>query len=198
MSERRPALALACLVAVAVAVSPPVDAATGDDLVWHMAQHLVLLVVAAPLGVLATMPRWRTSARPLGLPAVAALSILHVVVVTGWHVPALFDAAERHLAVHVAEHLSFLAASAALWWAAGLGRRPAPPVAVVAVFVASLPGIALGAAMTLSTSPWYASYPSIVEQQVAGALMWSIGGAATVLCGALCVARAVGGVEVAT
>ena len=59
--------------------------------------------------------------------------------------------------------------------AAGLGARPAPPVAALAVFVASLPGIALGAAMTLATEPWYSSYPSLADQQVAGAVMLLIG-----------------------
>src|SRR5207244_2626764 len=106
-----------------------------------------------------------------------------VAVVTMWHLPPLFDAANDHVPVHVAEHLSFIAASAALWWCAGLGRRPAPLLATVVVFAASLPGLALGAAMTLSTTPWYAAYPSISQQQVAGALMWSLGGLGTILCG---------------
>jgi cytochrome c oxidase assembly factor CtaG len=107
----------------------------------------------------------------------------------GWHAPRFYDAADRPVALHVVEHLSFLAAAGALWWAAGLGSRPSPPIAALAVFVASLPGIALGAAMTIATEPWYDSYPSLAQQQVAGALMWSVGGAATVLCGVLSLVR---------
>jgi cytochrome c oxidase assembly factor CtaG len=183
---------LAGLVAAVVAVSPPVDARTADSLVWHMAQHLVLLTVAAPLLVLAGLRRWDAPVRAVPLPVVLALVGAHVVVVTAWHLPPLFDGAERSLPLHVVEHLSFLAAAAALWWAAGLGARPAPPVVALAVFVASLPGIALGAAMTLATEPWYSSYPSLADQQVAGALMWGIGGAATVLCGVLSLVRSLG------
>ncbi|MCU1376162.1 MAG: cytochrome c oxidase assembly protein [Actinomycetia bacterium] len=176
-------------LAAVLAVSPPVDALAHENLVWHMAQHLVLLVVAAPLLVLGGMRAWRAATRPVPLPLVVTLVAAHVVVVAAWHLPPLFDATERSLPLHAAEHLSFLAAATGLWWAAGLGTRPATPVASLAVFVASLPGIALGAAMTMATQPWYQQYPSLIDQQVAGALMWSVGGAATVLCGVLSLVR---------
>lgn len=177
-------------VAVAVlAVSPPVDARAHDDLVWHMGQHLLLLVLAAPLLVLAGLRHWDAPVRAVPLPLLLTLVGASVVVVTAWHLPPLFDGAERSLPLHVVEHLSFLASAGALWWAAGLGSRPSPPIAALAVFVASLPGIALGAAMTIATEPWYDSYPSLAQQQVAGALMWSVGGAATVLCGVLSLVR---------
>ncbi|HEY2330807.1 MAG TPA: cytochrome c oxidase assembly protein, partial [Acidimicrobiales bacterium] len=154
------------------------------------------LDVVAPLAVLSTMTAWRSRADPLPSATVVVLAGVNVVAVVAWHVPVLFDAAERSLPLHVAEHLSFVLAACALWWAAGLGARPAPPLAVLVVFVASLPGIALGAGMTLSTAPWYTAYPSIVDQQLAGALMWSVGGAVTVLCGALCAARWLSAAEV--
>jgi cytochrome c oxidase assembly factor CtaG len=182
-------------LAAVLAVSPPVDARTHESLVWHMSQHLVLLAVAAPLLVLGGLRTWRAPVRPGSLPVLVALVGVHVVVMAAWHLPPLFDAAERSVPLHVAEHLSFLAAAGCLWWAAGLGARPSPPVVALAVFVASLPGIALGAAMTLATEPWYSSYPSLVDQQVAGALMWSVGGAATVLCGVLSLVRSLGEVE---
>jgi cytochrome c oxidase assembly factor CtaG len=182
------------LVAV-LAVSPPVDARTTESLVWHMGQHLLLLAVAAPLLVLGGLRIWRAPMRPVSGLVLFTLVSAHVVVVAIWHLPPLFDGAERVLPVHVAEHLSFLAAGAGLWWAAGLGARPASPVAALAVFVASLPGIALGAAMTLASGPWYESYPSLVQQQVAGALMWSVGGAATVLCGVLSLVRSLSVLE---
>jgi cytochrome c oxidase assembly factor CtaG len=183
---------LAGLAAAVVAVSPPVDARAHESLVWHMGQHLVLLAVAAPLLVVAGLHRWDAPVRPIPLPALLLLVGLHVVVVTGWHLPPLFDGAERSTPLHVVEHLSFVGSAAALWWAAGLGSRPSPPVAALAVFVASLPGIALGAAMTLATEPWYPAYPSLADQQVAGALMWGVGGAVTVLCGVLSLVRSLG------
>ena len=123
----RPTL-LAGLAAAVLAVSPPVDGRAADSLVWHMAQHLVLLAVAAPLLVVAGLRRWDAPVRTTSLPVLLALVGAHVVVVTAWHLPPLFDGAERSLPLHVVEHLTFLASAAALWWAAGLGSRPAPPV----------------------------------------------------------------------
>ena len=171
-------------------VSPPVDHLADEDLMWHMSQHLVLLLIAGPLLVLAGMTTWRGE-HPLPLSAVVAGAIANIAAVTAWHIPVLFDLADRVTAVHIVEHLSFVAASAALWWCAGLGRRPAPLAATVVVFVASLPGIALGAAMTLSATPWYDLYPSVTQQQVSGSLMWSIGGLGTIACGVLSFSRAV-------
>lgn len=194
MPER--ATLLAGLAVAVAAVSPPVDALTHDSLAWHMAQHLVLLGVAAPLLVLAGLRTWRSPGPPVPLGVAVGLVLVQVVVVTLWHVPVLFDAAERSVPVHVVEHLTFVASAAGLWWAAGLGSRSAPPVVALAVFVGSFPGIALGAAMTLAGSPWYASYPSLADQQVAGALMWGVGGTATVLCGVLSLARSLSAMEV--
>ena len=190
MVERRTILLVTAALVTAAAVSPPFDALADRDLAWHMVQHLVLLVLSGPLVVIAGLSAWRAR-DPLPVGWVVAGAAVNVGVVTVWHVPALFDAADAHVALHVAEHLSFIVASAALWWCAGLGRRPAPLAATIVVFLASLPGIALGAAMTLSTTPWYSAYASITQQQVAGSLMWSIGGLGTILCGVLSFSRAV-------
>jgi cytochrome c oxidase assembly factor CtaG len=58
----------------------------------------------------------------------------------------------------------------------------------LAVFVASLPATALGIAMTLARTPWYAVYghgaAARRDQQVAGALMWGFGGSALVIAAA--------------
>jgi cytochrome c oxidase assembly factor CtaG len=49
------------------------------------------------------------------------------------------------------------------------------------LFVAALPGTALGAALTLASNPWYAEYPSMADQQLAGVVMWGFAGLAYVL-----------------
>jgi cytochrome c oxidase assembly factor CtaG len=182
---RRTPLA-AAFVVTALVVSPPADNLTDSSLPWHMAQHLVLLGVVGPLLVLAAGPgslRLRTSAA--GTTAVAA-ALLSVVLVTAWHLPPLFDLAERSTPVHVVEHLSFIASSVLLWLA---GTRWSSALATVLVFLVSLTGTALGAAMTFASSPWYAAYPSLGGQQLAGSLMWSVGGLATVACGVLSLVR---------
>ena len=47
---------------------------------------------------------------------------------------------------------------------------------VPALFVAALPGSALGAALTLAGRPWYPAYPSLDDQQLAGVVMWAFAG----------------------
>ena len=37
-------------------------------------------------------------------------------VIWAWHIPAAYDLALRHPAVHVLEHISFLIAGALYWW----------------------------------------------------------------------------------
>jgi cytochrome c oxidase assembly factor CtaG len=55
---------------------------------------------------------------------------------------------------------------------------------VLAVFVTTLPATALGLLMTIGTTSWYAPYghgaSAVRNQQIAGAVMWGIGGIATV------------------
>lgn len=188
---------LGATLVIAVALAPPVDGRADHNLVWHMGQHLVLLTLTGPLiahAVLVTGAHRRRDT-----PAAVALgAILAVGTVLAWHVPVLFDAADRTVPLHVAEHASFIVGSAALWWLAGSGRRAPAPHAVLAIFVVSLAGTALGAAMTLSAAPWYAAYPNVVEQQVAGALMWSVGGAATTACGLVALVRSLHATAAAT
>src|SRR5207245_2511127 len=92
----------------------------------HMAQHEILMLIAAPLMILgrpllvfaAAVPRrvagatahgsrtvpWRTVWNLLTRPFVAWL--LHGVVLWTWHIPALFDATLDHEWVHALQHSS--------------------------------------------------------------------------------------------
>jgi hypothetical protein len=58
------------------------------------------------------------------------------------------------------------------------------------LFVAALPGTALGVALTFATGPWYASYPDLGSQQLAGVVMWAGGGTVYLFGAALLAARA--------
>jgi cytochrome c oxidase assembly factor CtaG len=121
-------------VAVLVlALASPIDAYS-DKLFWvHMVQHVLLMLVAAPLFVLARpwVRLWR--ALPLGLrrplarglvqggPAAplrgaaraagspAGALTLFTVVLLGWHVPVMFEATLESEAIHIIEHLLFFA-----------------------------------------------------------------------------------------
>ena len=176
-------------LAIAVgAVVSPVDALGTVLASGHMVQHLVLMVIAAPLLAwgragerifrgLGTSVRRRigaarrrnrlTPARTRTLSAPIALASLHVVAVWIWHARALYDAALRSDVLHHLEHAAFL--MSALWFWSSVVRALSsrhgltPAVALPAVFVVMMANVLLAALMTFSTSPWYESYTSTAE-----------------------------------
>jgi putative membrane protein len=189
------------LLAVAVALASPLDGAAGSLFAAHMLQHLVLMMVAAPLLVIgdpvlvmgAALPasgRRRLRRLATRRPARRVVAVgrhpvvvwaLSAVVLWAWHLPSLYDAAVRNDALHAVEHATLLG-SAALLWAAVLGRRPLPaPAAVGLLFATMLQSSALGAVLTFAGSPLYAVHEAttaawgqtpLEDQQLAGALMW--------------------------
>jgi cytochrome c oxidase assembly factor CtaG len=175
--------ALTGALAAAIALSPPVEDRVTNSLTAHMVQHLALVTVAAPLlGVglpIAFAPRrWLHWAIASAAVTTTALWL--------WHAPALFDAAADNVALHMAEHVSFLASATLLWSVvAGPGRRAQSGAGLFAVFAAGLPAMFLGVALTLSNHAWYTAYPSLSDQRVAGALMWAAGSGPGLLAAAL-------------
>ena len=181
------------LVALAVALVG-LDAAADRTLVAHMAQHLVLVFVAAPLLVLGSplalalracglRARRLLSAPALAHPLAAWCALPAAMAVT--HFTGLYGLALRHSAVHVAEHVLYVVA-AALFWRPVLGADPVPHRPGVAgrllyLMLAAGPLAVVGVAMQSSTHPWYPSYAgpgALADQRDAGALMWVGGGLA--------------------
>lgn len=202
--------AVAWLVLGAALVSP-LDALGGALFSAHMAQHELLMVVAAPLAVLARpleawtwalAPPWRawiaeaTRARAwrrlwswLTEPATAWA--LHALVLWGWHVPWLFNAALDNRAIHALQHASFLGSALLFWWSI-LGRAGprAQAAALASLFTTMLHTGALGALLAFAPAAWYA-YPQplpfglapLEDQQLGGLLMWVPGGAPYLVAG---------------
>jgi cytochrome c oxidase assembly factor CtaG len=189
------------LAVVAVALAPPLDGAAGRLFSAHMTQHLLLMLVAAPLLALArpgavlleALPRsgrarvGRSLHRP-GWRIVRRLVTNPVVVLTlsvggfwAWHLPRLYGAALRNNAVHGLEHATFLA-GALLFWGIVLDPGPRRRLSLGAtcgfVFAAMLANIWLAAGLTFSTTPLYAAYQgagagaALADQQLAGVIMW--------------------------
>jgi cytochrome c oxidase assembly factor CtaG len=124
-----PAWRLCCfagsLLMALVALVSPVDSLADDLFSMHMLQHMLLLdlvPILAILGLSKVMLRPITRAvsdlerraGPLAHPAFAVTA--YVAVIWTWHVPAAYDLALRHPAVHVLEHVSFLAVGSLYWW----------------------------------------------------------------------------------
>jgi putative membrane protein len=198
------------LLVLVVAFASPL-AAFDDRLFWaHMLQHVLLLVVAPPLIVLGRPGTTCWRALPLGVRRRAARAALHspawaplraaVRVLTAprvalgafcatmavWHVPALYGATLRSLAVHEVEHALFLAAGLLLWSALidspPLRSRLSLPAR--ALYASSAMGACwvLALVLGLAASPLYADYAAIpsrpggisalADQHLAAGIMW--------------------------
>jgi putative membrane protein len=145
-----------------------------------MAQHELLMVVAAPLLVLgrplvpflwALPMSWRRTAgnwsaagpvrrlwELLTLPLVAWA--MHAVAIWLWHAPGLYQASVRGEGMHALQHVSFLATALLFWWALLRGRegRLGRPSAVLYLFTTALHTTVLGALLTFSARVWYPVY----------------------------------------
>jgi cytochrome c oxidase assembly factor CtaG len=213
-------LGLAAALAVLVG---PVDARADHNLTVHMVQHVVLLSIAAPLlaagepftallwafddGTRARVaPWWRRvlrSQRGRGWVVwIGATLFVQTVALFVWHFPGPYDAAVRHPLVHGAEHLSFLLTSIAFWWViACSGWRSRQGAAVLALFAAWFPATGLGVAMTLAKTSWYPAYTTghaaaaLRDQQMAGVVMWGVGGFVAILAATLVFATWLAGIE---
>jgi putative membrane protein len=115
---------------------------------------------------------------------------LHGIVVWLWHIPALFEAALHSETVHVLQHLSFFATAALFWWAMVRGRygQLGYGIAVVFVFITALHKGLLAMLFTLSGRTIYpthvertraAGHDPLLDQELAGVLMWVPAGVIT-------------------
>jgi cytochrome c oxidase assembly factor CtaG len=171
------------LVAIAVALLSPI--ATFDSLFMfmHMIQHLLLVMIAAPLiwlGAPMLPMMWafrRPTRRRLGRlmhrghpvhrvfhfltrPSVA-LPIL-VITILFWHYPTFYDAAQGRTLIHDLEHATFFAAALLYYWPliqpTGGKRRMSYGAGILYLFPAKITGFVVGAALSMAQTPWYQTY----------------------------------------
>jgi putative membrane protein len=181
-------------VTLFVALGPPLDDWSDHYLLLaHMVQHLLLILLAAPL-LLHGIPAWmlepltrnrvtNTIGYWLTRPVVA-YAIANAVFVL-WHVPLFYEMALRSQPVHVFEHMTMLGVALLAWWPT-LGPLPqwprlALPLHSLYYFAMTLPGAAVGAFITFADPGLYAPYDTAerifgidlaTDQQVGGLLMW--------------------------
>jgi cytochrome c oxidase assembly factor CtaG len=152
------------IAAAATAVASPLAHLDHHSLVAHMVQHLILMLVAAPLILLGTRP----DALP-NIPA-AACWLAGTGAVILWHVPAVFNLALQSAFWHDFERVSFLFAGL-LFWRPAIGSSGW--TAVVYLFLATLPCDALSAFLVFCGHVVYRPHlSSLDDQELAGALMW--------------------------
>ena len=142
---------------------------------FHMAEHLLLILVAAPLFVLGiseeTVRSWLRAPtiakieRRLGNPIVAWFS--GMTVMTVWHFPLLYNFALAHEQVHIFQHLSFLVTAVMFWWPV-LHPIPElrlnPGAAVFYLFAAAAENSVLGITLTFMRVGHYPAYLHPVDK----------------------------------
>lgn len=175
--------------ALVLALVSPVDALGGTLFAAHMVQHLLLILAAAPLLVLAAPDRafaWalpsgarRPAARFLNRPAVRGAGraltrpmtawLLHAIILWIWHIPGPYTAALGSDTIHAAEHAGFFVTALLFWWVVlrPPRRRAAYGLGVLFVFATALQSGVLGALITFAGTAWYPVHSE-------GAALWGL------------------------
>jgi putative membrane protein len=174
--DSRLPLGIAAILLAILFVSP-FCALTSALFAARTAHHALLIVVVAPLLVLA-MP-------PARLPraAVGGWTALHAVVLWAWHFPPLYAAALSHDGIYWLMQASLLG-SAVLFWGS---VRGAPITLAVGALLATMVQMGLlGALLTFTGKPLYAPHwlttsawglTPLEDQQLGGLIMWAPAGA---------------------
>ena len=178
----------------------PLHGLNDELLSAHMAQHLLIADLAAPLllvgarnpvlGFLLPRPALVTVARSplrrafrwLKQPLVAVP--VFVLVLYGWHFSVFFEAAVRNPFVHALQHMSFVAIGVLVWWSAlePKRRRLHGDLWKVPYLIgARMAGMFLGMSFVLIRVPVYTGVyaagdrghglTALGDQQLAGAMM---------------------------
>lgn len=169
--DRRAVLWVLGILVIFIALESAIDI-VGDQYLFsvHMAQHLILAMVAPPLMILGLPPA--TVDALLRSPARNAIRVLvnpffagsaYFLVLVLWHWPTFFDYALTHPLVHIGQHLSFIAVGLLFWWAVIL-HRPGEawslgPIGEVAYLsFGALPAVVVGLTLALLPQPVYTFY----------------------------------------
>ena len=193
------------LLAVAGALTGPLDHAADERFSLHMVQHTLLVLVAAPLLVLGTpvtvlvlalsaqqrrrttTPVLRSRVARFVLSAPFALATF-LLVLCGTHLPAIYDAAVENQGLHDLEHLAYLL-TAVLFWMSVLGTDLGParlgyPARLLYLFLAMGAMALIGVALSMGRHPLYGhyvdaaregGYSAIADQHTGGVIMWLAG-----------------------
>ena len=175
------------LLTVAGALLSPLDDLAVSRFSAHMAQHLLLTMMAAPLLLLGNplslvlwgvppglrhrlaMPLRRDALPRSALSALTfwpAAGLLHVASVWVWHLPVLYDAAAEHELVHAVEHVIFFVTALLFWWpiirpAPRLGPRLHPGLQIAYLLAATAQSTALGMLLAVPERAFYPHYARI-------------------------------------
>ncbi|RYJ63661.1 cytochrome c oxidase assembly protein [Pseudomonas songnenensis] len=177
----------AAMLLMVFSVFGPIDDWAETSTAWHMTQHMLFIIVIAPLWALARpLPQWRgitgRFAQPLWTGILRAgryptvLALLHGAVIWIWHTPKLYVLALDNLWWHAFEHACFLFTGWLFWWSVLRANPKQVPQALMAVLLTLMHTGLLGALLTFGSVSFYGDGRSVEDQQLAGLIMWVPGG----------------------
>jgi putative membrane protein len=216
---------IAFIVAILVfflALISPLDSLSAALFSAHMVQHLLLMLVAAPLWIISRPLAPFLRALPLSwaqelgklmqhpaiqnlwhyLSHISTAFFLHLMALWLWHLPFLYELALKNPIAHALEHASFFLTAALFFWAIYKSKKAA--IRILSVFLLMMASGLLGALMTFAKTAWYAGHSAytswwgltaLEDQQLAGLLMWIPSGFIYVLIAALLLASWIATVE---
>lgn len=168
----------------------------------HMVSHMLIVAVVAPLFTLGLAGGpWDPVSRVPGLFSPFLASLLEFVVVWGWHVPALHNAARQSAAVSLLELASYLAVGLLLWFAAfgggSAGRLNRSAAGIAGLLLTSMHMALLGVLLALADRPLYShlggaadwGLTPLQDQEIGGVIMLSFGGSIYLIGGLYLLAR---------
>lgn len=193
----------ASIAGVAVLAAGWVVATAGHGMTGHMAAHMAAVAIAAPLiayGIAGT--RTDPATRLPLIVAPVPMSLIELLVVWGWHLPAARAFAAESAVGLLLEQAMFLAAGLLLW-SACLGTRDAGYSArraagVIALLLTMMHMTLLGVLITLAPRTlfgtagftWFGiTLSPIVDQQLGGVVMLLVGAGSYLLGGMALLSR---------
>jgi putative membrane protein len=169
------------LVALFLALVWPLEALAGESFAAHMAQHMLLIGVAAPLlaasrPVLPLLKGRASLVRPLlALARPRNAFFLHAAAIWLGHAPRVIQWSLENRAVHALEHAAFVVTAALFWWALLARGRAGAGESALWTLATMLHTGALGALLAFAPRVIYAG-TALDDQQLAGLVMWIPGG----------------------
>lgn len=186
--RRRWWLFQSAMVLCVVATLGPLDDWAETNTAAHMTQHMLFMVVIAPLWVLSKpLPQMVAGSGRWLLPVATPLlklarhpmwmAYLHGAVIWFWHIPFFYLLALENPWWHVVEHTLFLVTAGLFWWAVLHGPARHRHMGLVALLLTLMHTGFLGAILTFSGVSLYGEERALASQQLAGLIMWVPGAA---------------------
>ena len=165
----------------------PLDEWAEHSSAAHMTQHMFMMVIIAPAFALARpLPQfyracgaygerlWKYAFKITQYPMVC--TYFHGMMIWFWHIPKFYMLALENPWIHVFEHACFLISAVWFWWACLHAFTRKVPYALLALLVTLMHTGFLGAFLTFGSTPFYGESRNLADQQLAGLIMWVVGG----------------------